>query len=133
MSMTKKERAEFDALVKRSETLAALRWTGPVERDLSAPGYGEPAIQGWEFNSHRSYERVFEAWSSSTSNGTGQHAAPPRVSGSQGSRSLFSSKEKALRALRHELEKRAAEELRLVDAALNEETKKRAAPNETPS
>jgi hypothetical protein len=116
MSMTKKERAEFDAAILRAETLAALRWTEPVERDLPAPGYRDGVSQGWDFNAHGLC--AYEAWSSCVSRGTGQHAILGRSSGSQGSRSLFSTEEKALRALRHALEQEAAARLRKVDAML---------------
>ena len=61
MAMTKKEQAAMEAAINRAETLAALRWTAPVQRDVDVPmnGYSE----GWDYNSYS--QIVFRGWSSS--------------------------------------------------------------------
>ena len=50
MAMTKKEKAAIQAAIDRAETLASLRWTWPVVRDVGVPlqGYSE----GWDYNAH---------------------------------------------------------------------------------
>ena len=109
MAMTKKEQAEID----RAETLAALRWTGPVEHDVGVPlqGYSE----GWDGNAHSM--RVWIGWSGQVVHGAGE--APKNgerhYNGAQGSRRLFSTQAKALAAMRHEMEQKAAADLLKVD------------------
>lgn len=65
--MTKKEQAEMKSAIDRADTLAALRWTVPVRRDVDVPqdGYSE----GWDYNAWTLM--VFIGWSSSVSHGTG--------------------------------------------------------------
>ena len=113
MAMTKKEQAAMQAAIDRAETLAALRWTGPVERDVGVllQGYSE----GWDYNAHSM--RVWLGWSDRVAHGTGP--APTGSdrfrSGSQGSRRMFSTQAKALASMRHELEQKAAADLLTVD------------------
>jgi hypothetical protein len=109
MAMSKKEQAAMQAAIDRAETLAALRWTAPVERDVGVPlqGYSE----GWDYNPHA--QRVWFGWSGQVCHGEGK--APEQGSkyrsGSQGSRRMFSTHAKALAAMRHEMEKKFAAEL----------------------
>lgn len=113
MAMTKKEQAAMQAAIDRAETLAALRWTGPVERDVGVPlqGYSE----GWDYNAHSM--RVWTGWSCQVVHGQGP--APKEgerhYNGSQGARRMFSTKAKALAAMRHEMEQKAAADLLKVD------------------
>lgn len=116
MAMTKKEKAAFDALLLRAETLAALRWTGPIKRDVMPPlwardGYSE----GWDYNAYS--KEVWFGWSDCVSHGKG--SAPKdgkhHYVGSQQSRRMFSTKEAALRAMRHEIELSAAADLLNID------------------
>ena len=119
MAMTKKEKAAFDALLLRAETLAALRWTGPVLQDVMPPsdgGYSE----GWDYNAYS--KEVWFGWSDCVSQGKG--SAPkdgkhPYV-GSQQSRRMFSMKTAALRSMRHDLEKMAASDLLKIDRQIAE-------------
>ena len=114
MAMTKKEQAAMQAAIDRAETLAALRWTGPVEPDVAPPKYGEGYTQGWSFNAHSA--TVDFGWSSSIYHGRGEAPKEGEFrSGSQQPRWFFSSETLALQALRHVLEKRAAESLLAVD------------------
>lgn len=118
MSMTKKEQAAFQALLIRAETVAALRWTDSVDRDLPAP---EPCsgalIQGWDFNVYTGL--TYEAWSTSIANGSGRYG-DRGMSGSRGKLSLFSSEFIALRALRHRTEQEAAKKLMEIDRKIKE-------------
>ena len=112
MAMTKKEQAAMQAAIDRAETLAALRWTGPVERDVGVPlqGYSE----GWDYNAPSG--RVWFGWSDRVAHGDGKAPEAGKYrSGSQGSRRMFSTKAKALAAMRHEMEQRAAAALLKVD------------------
>ena len=112
MAMTKKEKAAIQAAIDRAETLAALRWTWPVVRDVGVPlqGYSE----GWDYNAH--IQRVWKGWSDRVAHGEG--AAPEEGkyrSVSQVSRRMFSTKALALAAMRHEMEQKAAADLMRVD------------------
>ena len=115
MAMTKKEQAAMQAAIDRAETLAALRWTGPVERDVAVPecGYSE----GWDYNAYSM--SVWQGWSDSVTHGKGN--APndgERSPGSQRGLKMFSTKARALAAMRHEMEQKAAAELLRVDRML---------------
>lgn len=115
MSMNKKEQAAFDALLLRVEILAALRWTAPVEKDLpplQVNGDGEYTY-GWDFNEHTL--KVFKAWSSSIYHGDGHDPKALGRTASQGAAFLFSTPQKALAALRHAVELKAAKDLLRVD------------------
>ena len=112
MAMTKKEQEAMKAAIDRADTLAALRWTNPVERDVGVPlqGYSE----GWEYNTYSQSVRL--CWSDRVAHGDGAAPTDGRYrSGSQGSRRLFSTKGLALAAMRHEMEKKAAADLMNVD------------------
>jgi hypothetical protein len=112
MAMNKKEQAAMQAAIDRAETLAALRWTEPVERDIGIPEKG--FSEGWDYNTHS--QRVWIGWSDRTAHGSGQAPINSRIrNGSQGSRKMFSTKAKALAAMRHEVEKNAASELLKID------------------
>ena len=112
MAMTKKEQAAMQAAIDRAETLAALRWTWPVERDVDVPlhGYSE----GWDYNAHSM--RVWQGWSDRVAHGEGKAPEAGKYrSGRQGSRRMFSTKSRALAAMRHEVEQKSAADLMRVD------------------
>jgi hypothetical protein len=112
MAMTKKEKAAMQAAIDRAETLAALRWTNPVKRDVDVPkdGYSE----GWDYNALS--KTVFINWSGTVSHGTGPAPkAGAYRSGSQGSRRYYSTEALALAAMRHEIELKTAAELLKID------------------
>lgn len=118
---------EFDAAIEHAETLAALRWTEPVEKDLPIPR--ENFTSGWNFNIYNG--TVQQMWSSVVFHGYG--AEPKQeCSSSQRGISLFSTKILALKALRHATECEAAEKLRRIDAAIAEEMSSNAR-NEAPA
>ena len=121
MAMTKKEQTAMQAAIDRAETLAALRWTGPVERDVDIPekGYSE----GWDYNTYSMI--VWRGWSDSVSHGKGRVPEDGKYrSGSQRGVKMFSTKARALAAMRHEMEQKAAAEIlrvdRMIAAAMQE-------------
>ena len=113
MAMTKKEQAAMQAAIDRAETLAALRWTNPVARDVGVPleGYSE----GWDFNAHA--QRTWLGWSSSVLHGDGPAPTGGKrhFCGSQNSRRMYSTQALALTALRHEMEQKMAADLLKID------------------
>lgn len=122
MAMKKKEQAALAALQKAYAMALALRWTQEVKPDLLPPKsvIGEYTT-GYLFNTYRL--EVDEAWSGCTNHGRG---TVPGRNGSQNSRTLFSTKLLALRAMRHEVEKNAAENLAKIDALIAAEEKEQA-------
>lgn len=119
-SVTKKEQAVFDAAIERAETLAALRWTEPVERDVMPPKSLSETLEGWEFSECRAWdslskEAVYPMWTESACHGTRK---PHDYIASHGSRQLFSTELLALKALRHAIELKAANTLRQIDARI---------------
>jgi hypothetical protein len=112
MAMTKKEQAEMKAAIDRADTLAALRWTAPVRRDVDVPkdGYSE----GWDYNAWT--REAFIGWSSTVSHGTGPASEVGKhKSGSQQPRRYYSTQVRALAAMRHEIEQKAAADLLKID------------------
>lgn len=119
MAMTKKEQAEMKAAIDRADLLASLRWTAPVKKDVPPPdsgGYSE----GWDFNA---YSMVVDLWwSTSVTHGSGPAPiAGKHRSGSQNARWLFSTKAKALAAMRFEIETQSAQKLMKLDRLLRDE------------
>ncbi|CUJ97984.1 Uncharacterised protein [Achromobacter sp. 2789STDY5608615] len=119
MAMTKKERETFAALEQRLRVTAALRWTEPVGPDTKPPEAGAYAT-GFFINVHT--REVGAGWTSSVVHGRGELPAPGTYrSGSQGGRSLYSSRLLALRALRHQVETSAATWLADIDRKIEAE------------
>ena len=118
--MTKKEQAAMQAAIDRADTLAALRWTAPVRRDVDVPkdGYSK----GWDYNAYT--REVFIGWSGTVSHGTGPAPEAGKYkSTSQQPRRYYSTQALALSAMRHEIEQKAAADLLRIDrqiAALQE-------------
>jgi hypothetical protein len=114
MAMTRKEKAEMRAAIEKAELLAALRWTSQVERDVAPPESYSGHSEGWDFNSYN--KKVFKAWSENVSNGTGEYqpVGKNRI-GSQGSVWLFSTRKRALAAMRQDIETKSARELLEID------------------
>lgn len=113
--MNKKEQAEFDAAKKAVVVARALNWTEPVAPDVPPPSWGEPLTTGYVLNTYNACVNV--ACSSSVSHSIGK---TDRVT-SQNSRSLYSTKLLALRALRHAVEKECAEKLASIDLQIQAE------------
>lgn len=129
--MTKKEKAIHDAEIERCnaeierlKTDAALRWTDPVEPDLAVPKTG--FTQGWSINVYTFIQGrhigdcVHEAWSESTRNGWGKRFAEGQLqSAAQGGTRLYSTRIRAMKALRHAAEQKTAERLRQLDSLIS--------------
>lgn len=123
MPMNKKERAVFDAAIAEAEVNRALRWSDyETEKDVPRPSDGY--VNGWSFNSYN--ESVYLSWSGTVTHGDGpvvDGKRPPY--GSLRSIEQYSTKEKALKAMRRHMEREFANKLarvdRLITAACDEE------------
>lgn len=136
--MTKRERAEVDARIEELETYRALRWTGPVDPDVPPPALTFTYSRGWDVHamalgsgaSWGIVNAVERAWSDTIAHGRGDPPAdgvPRKFSASRGARTLYSTRLRALRALRHAVEREAAGVLRRIDRAIDEEAKREGA------
>jgi hypothetical protein len=116
MALNLKEKAEFARLQDEVRIARALRWTEPVARDLPAPHIAGTVTQGWE---HNDFE-VYQAWSSCIRHGSGVCVEGGGILTANGRRDLYSTELLALRALRCELERKAAEALATIDARIEQ-------------
>lgn len=110
--MTKAEKAEVERLKTALCLAMALRFTDADEEpDIPIPAPGDKPTSGWQFNR---YSRVVgPAWSASSFHGDGPAKASHMAT--QGGIPLYSTKLRALRALRRNLERLCAEQLRAID------------------
>jgi len=118
MAMTKKEKAELEALKEMCSINKALGWRNyQTEPDLEIPSEG--VVLGWGF---AAYQRtVFPTWSERSSHGHGHDIEKINSryrSASQKGIKQFSTEAKALAALRSALESDFAEKLRNIDERL---------------
>ena len=117
MAMNKKEQAELDTAKRAVIVARALNWTSPVAPDLLVT-HVMSEITGYLYNVH--YATTTYARSSSIGHATSYDSTPKKIT-TQGSRNLYSTKTRALRALRHEVEKECAERLEKIDIKIQEE------------
>lgn len=113
MAMTKAERKAFADMEQRLYLAMAWRRTGHVERDLRPPESGGLS-KGWDFNSHNLH--VYKSCSSSVSHGSGWEKTS-----TQNARSLYSTRERAIAALRYAVEQESVERLAKIDRLFNTE------------
>jgi len=118
MAMNKKEQAEFEAAKKAAVVARALNWTEAVEVDVPAPKAG--TTKGYLFNAASSQPCIMYCLSSTTGHATSWDQMPEKTT-TQNSRSMYSTKLRALKALRHELEKKYAESLASIDMQIQKE------------
>lgn len=120
MAMNKKEQAAFDDLKRQAIVNRALRWTdGDDNPDLPAPSGFNEYVNGWSIDHYKF--TVYQSWSSSVVHGNGRVIDCNRPgSASQNGISQFSSKEKALIALRRSMERRFATSLADIDLEIIE-------------
>lgn len=120
MAMNKAERAHIEALEQSLREARALRWSEPVEPDLLA-GSGDE-ISGFYVNVHS--KKVGVAWSTRTTHGhdyaSSKEQKATGSSASQRGIDLYSTKELALQALRHEIVKQAVQDLAAIDKRIDE-------------
>lgn len=120
MAMTKKEQAEFEELRQQLLLAKALRFTEQVERDLHPP-QDEKIVNGWNYNDYIGdffySPRVEKACTASNMHGNGKwnHTNARRA------QFLFSTRLKALRALRCAVEQKVASILAKIDAEIEKE------------
>jgi hypothetical protein len=111
MARTMKDQAYFEGLL----TTIALRFSGFEEGpDLPVPEEG--TIRGWMYWAMGDSPRVMEIESTSVG-----HRNVGSSCGSQGGRALYSTKLKALRALRVAVERDCARRLRDIDIQIEKE------------
>jgi hypothetical protein len=110
MAMSKKERAEFDALLDELRLVAALRWTEPVAPDVPTPKGNELSRGYLPIGVMSDSARVTEACSSSVN-----HGLDHQKTSTQQPRALYSTRLLALKALRHQIEIDCAQRLARVD------------------
>jgi hypothetical protein len=135
MAMNKREKAALAAAELAARVNQALRWSMPapwreeaVGKDLPPPStFGDHTL-GWSINLHRilsgysgglDSHAVYSSWSSTGGHGTGHE--DPGKHGSQRACSQYSTRLRALRALRCELEQWAAERLEKIDQMIARE------------
>lgn len=112
MAMTKKEREQMEALL----TECALYRTQDIKPDVAPPANGSGEISvGWHYNAYKIH--VDQGCSSSYSHSI----RSIKETDSQRPRWFFSTRLLALRAMRREIELKAARELRRVDQMIEEE------------
>lgn len=124
MTMNKKEQAAFDAAIAEAEVNRALRWSDyETEKDVPKPGSSDGYVNGWSFNIYG--ECAYQSWSGSAAHGDGHVVDGKRPPcGSQRGIEQYSTKEKALKAMRRQMESEFAQRLasvdRMIAAAANE-------------
>lgn len=120
MRMSAKEKRARAEQAQQGQIRAALRWTDPAPPpDVMPPeGYAELST-GFLFNAHSS--RINVACSGAASHARGQ---TDRTT-SQGARRLYSTRLRALQALRNAVEQECAERLARIDAQIAQEEQSR--------
>lgn len=117
MAMTKAEKAALEVAL----TECALRRTAEVKPDVPPPGYGSGLsvlTRGFAVVGERSdYPRIDEGCSSSIFHSV----RSTTKTDTQGPISLYSTRLKALRALRYRVELQCAQRLRKIDKMIEEE------------
>ncbi len=129
MAMTKKEQAALAEALSLVKITRALHWTPPVERDVPPPKSGGKASEGWDVIigslSVYSYsygtlrDTLKRAWSCSDSHGD-YNAKGVIGSSRKGSKELFSTKRKAMLALRYQIALQAAKQLAEIDEMIDQ-------------
>lgn len=127
MAMTKKEQAEL----AKATSYRSLRFSDYTEeRDLNITDTDSPVITGFNINMSRVFTMgtifsyrpaVYQAWSTRTHHGLGDGSKESQHRSSQGATPLYSTRKKALGALRRQLEDKFADLLMQIDMAIAEE------------
>ncbi|EAM5811609.1 hypothetical protein FDA16_07790 [Salmonella enterica] len=115
MAMNKKEKEQLENAIRLMAVNRALRWSDyGADRDVGLPHGTNQYVNGWSINTYSC--RVYKSWSSTVSHGDGwvENEERPR-SASQKGIAQYSTKEKALKALRHCMEMKFAEALYEID------------------
>lgn len=117
---SKKATRVIEATRGAMHIVRALRWTdAECEPDMKKPNrYGPTTIHGWGYNDYT--QKVLRMWSRSERHGQGDDPSP-FGGGSKGGRDLYSTKLRALRALRRAVEIDCARKLAAIDEQIREE------------
>lgn len=116
MAMNKREAERLADAERAARTNRALRWSDyETAPDLPIPEEGH--TQGWDYNAWT--YTVTPAWSESTAHGNGEHSAVRY--GPQNGRALYSTRRRALCALRRAMEENFATRLAEIDEAILQE------------
>lgn len=114
MAMTKAEKQ----LIEDLKTQCALRYTDAIKPDIPVPSSNEGIVNGYSFNAYS--KRVTQSCSSVVfHNRDGWNIAR-----SQNPIEQYSSVLLALKAMRNEIERRCADDLRSIDKLIEEASKK---------
>lgn len=121
MAMNKKEKEALDEAQSAAAVNRALRWSDyDAAPDLSPPNATGIYANGWSFNLHGM--KVYKSWSSANVHGQGWATDKERPSfASQRPIYQYSTKERALKALRTRMEKDFAEQLAAIDNQIKAE------------
>ena len=117
MVMSKREKEIFDEALLKIEITKALHWTKEIEPDIPIPK--KDITTGWLYELH--HKKVFEAWSSSNNHGDMPYLSNYDIKYKKGV-ALFSTKSRALLALRHAIEMQAAIDMMEIDECIKEAT-----------
>lgn len=120
MGMNKAEKAEMERL----RTRLAFRLTEPVEPDIPIPTEYGKATVGWRAFAWRDGYRVEECESSTILHRVLSHVGEGHEAWSQQGIRLHSSKLRALRAARYEMEQIFTRVLREIDVKIEQESAK---------
>lgn len=123
--MTKKERERLEAAERSAKELRALRWSDyPDTPDIEPPSGFLSFVNGWFYNPYIGAgdgPRAYPAWTEGGRHGTGHRIeGGPRSGGQQGGTRLYSTKLRALWALRRNLERNFARILANVDEMIED-------------
>lgn len=129
MAMNKKEQAEFD----KARSYRSLRFSDyPTGTDLDVKSSDAGLVVGFGINASRVFSMgmigsynpaVYQAWSERNRHGFGDGSPESRKNGSRDDVPLYSTRKRALGALRRELEDKFASILLEIDDAIAEENK----------
>ena len=126
MAMTKKELAEMTALKRAVLVAGAFVRTPSIKPDVMPP---KPCREGPEYTSGFDYnlydKSVYSVWSSSINHGKGPIPEEGKYrNASQNSIPFFSTRLRALQALRGAVERQAANDLADIDEEIQKEQEK---------
>ena len=117
MAMSQKEKSMLEDALSKIEITSALHWTKGADPDIAIPAKKDEITEGWLF--HTSSKKAVESWSSSSNHGDMPFLSKYDTQYKKGS-ALFSTKSKALMALRHAVEEQAAKDLLEIDKKISE-------------
>ena len=110
--MSQIEKSMLEDALSKIEITSALHWTKGAEPDVAMPTKKDEITKGWLFST--SSKKATESWSSSSNHGDMPFLSKYDTQYKKGA-ALYSTKSKALMALRNALEEQAAKDLLELD------------------